>query len=101
MTKRMTCVFDCDVRSIKGNPFHLETPFGRPIIIDDGNLAVECEQLREALEAWDFCRSSVTVDRHDTEGANRLIKAVDLTYRALGSDSAPIDQSSPEGPKNG
>lgn len=39
--KRMTCVFDYDVKSFKGNPHHADTPFGRPVIINDGDLAAE------------------------------------------------------------
>ncbi len=45
--------------------------------------------MREALEAWNFCRSSLTVDDDDTEGANRLVMAAELTDHALGSNPTP------------
>ena len=51
MTKRMTCVFDCDVRSLLGNPHQIDTPFGRPIVIHDGDLAAECDQLEVEADA--------------------------------------------------
>ncbi len=39
--KRMTCVFDYDVREFAGNPHHADTPFGCPVIVSDGDLAAE------------------------------------------------------------
>ncbi len=40
MTKReqyFTAVFKGDLQAIDGNPFHVETPFGRPIAIARGD----------------------------------------------------------------
>lgn len=50
MTKRMTCVFDFDLLSLKSNPFHADTPFGRPAIISDGDLAAEYDALEAEIE---------------------------------------------------
>ena len=32
-----TIVFECDIRKIQGNPFYIDTTFGRPIIISKGD----------------------------------------------------------------
>ncbi len=50
MTKRMTCVFDFDLLSLKSNPFHADTPFGHPVIISDGDLAGEYDELEAKIE---------------------------------------------------
>ena len=47
----MTAVFEYDVKAFPTNPFHVDTPFGRPILIARGNLADECDALRAKLEA--------------------------------------------------
>lgn len=49
-TPKMTCVFDCDVRSLAINPHKAETPFGQPTIVSVGDLAAENYRLREALQ---------------------------------------------------
>lgn len=32
-----TIVFEYDIRKVKGNPFHVGTPFGRPVVISKGD----------------------------------------------------------------
>lgn len=41
----MTCVFACDVRSLQSNPFHIDTPFGKPLVVSDGDLAGEFDRM--------------------------------------------------------
>ena len=38
-----TIVFECDLRKIEGNPFHIDTPFGKPLIICKGDQLTEPE----------------------------------------------------------
>lgn len=46
----MTVVFRMDVRAIKGNPFLLDTPFGRPVTIGIGDAFEQADDLREEVE---------------------------------------------------
>ena len=46
MTERYrycTIVFEFDLRKIKGNPFDVETPFGKPMVISIGNQLSESD----------------------------------------------------------
>ena len=45
-----TMVFAGDIGANKGNPFHIETPYGKPVAIGRGNAFDEIEELRAALE---------------------------------------------------
>lgn len=36
--KYTSALFECDIRSFKNNPHLFDTPFGRPIILQDGNV---------------------------------------------------------------
>lgn len=54
---RMTCVFAYNVRDFQKNPFFVDTPFGRPVIVSVGDvcserddLETERDELRAALE---------------------------------------------------
>ena len=49
---KTTVLFDGDVRTLDGNPFHMETPFGSPLQIDRGNIFEENDRLRSALEPF-------------------------------------------------
>lgn len=51
MSERMTCVFECDVRSYKGNPFHASTPFGKPVVVSDSDLAAEHDMQEDRADA--------------------------------------------------
>ena len=44
---RMTAVFACDLRKFNGNPFHQDTPFGRPITTCIGD-ALEPDPMADA-----------------------------------------------------
>ncbi len=45
-----TIFFECDIRQFKGNPFHVETPFGRPVTIAVGDVFEERDRLEDELE---------------------------------------------------
>lgn len=49
--KFMTCVLPMSVRDFGGNPHKVETPFGMPLIIADGNLAAEVDRLQRELDS--------------------------------------------------
>ncbi len=46
---RMTCVFEMNVRTFNGNPHHTETPFGKPVIVSDGDLAARVDHLEQMV----------------------------------------------------
>lgn len=51
-TKFMTAVFQCDLRSVRGNPHRIDTPFGCAEAVAIGNMLEEhhnIEQLNTAL----------------------------------------------------
>lgn len=45
-----TILFEGDIKDIKGNPFKVETPFGRPKQIATEDVMAYAERLEEALE---------------------------------------------------
>ena len=45
-----TIVFEGDIGAINGNPFHIETPYGKPVAIGRGDAFAELDELRAALE---------------------------------------------------
>ena len=47
----MTCVFACDVRTFEGNPHHAETPFGKPLVVSDGDLAGDYDRMEARADA--------------------------------------------------
>ncbi len=51
MTKRMTCVFDFDVKSLDTNPHRVHTPFGHAVIVSDSDLAAEVDAKDAAIAA--------------------------------------------------
>ena len=45
---RMTAVFEYDLKQHPGNPFHTDTPFGRPLVLQPGDFSeVDCEAVAE------------------------------------------------------
>lgn len=46
-----TVVFHGHPRNIEGNPFNVESPFGKVTIISVGNAVADADRFREALEA--------------------------------------------------
>lgn len=48
---RFTLIFDGDIIDFEGNPFHVDTPFGRPQVVSVGDLAQERDKFEEALHA--------------------------------------------------
>ena len=45
---RMTAVFEYDLKSHPGNPFHTDTPFGRPLVLELGDFSeADCEAVAE------------------------------------------------------
>lgn len=50
MGERFTVVFEGNVRRFDGNPFHADTPFGRPRVIDADDVCAERDRLTLALE---------------------------------------------------
>lgn len=49
-TDRFTLVFEGDVRKIIGNPFHIETQYGKPIAVACGDALREADIAREAID---------------------------------------------------
>lgn len=47
MTEGFTAFFRCDIRKIKENPHHIETPFGKATIIGVGDIFTERDNLEE------------------------------------------------------
>ena len=50
---RMTAVFECDIQKIEGNPFHIETPFGKAISVGIGDAFSEIEELEARADLCD------------------------------------------------
>lgn len=48
---RFTLIFNGDIIDFKGNPFHVDTPFGRPQVVSVGDLAQERDRFEDALHA--------------------------------------------------
>jgi len=48
-TRYITVKFEFDLRTLEGNPFFLETPFGRPIQIGLGDIFQERDDLEERV----------------------------------------------------
>ena len=48
---RFTLIFDGDIIDFEGNPFHVDTPFGRPQVVSVGDLAHERDRIEDALHA--------------------------------------------------
>lgn len=42
---RTTCVFECDVRNFEGNPHHIVTPLGPPVVVQVGDACAEIDRL--------------------------------------------------------
>ena len=54
-----TLIFDGDIHDYPTNPFLTDTPFGRPKIVDAGNLADERDKLQAEVERLrNDCRPS-------------------------------------------
>lgn len=83
----MTCVFACDVRTFDGNPHHADTPFGRPLVVSDGDLAGNFDRmearadeatalLEEALAAFNRIAAATSVDwiHKEARCAARLLR---------------------------
>lgn len=49
-TTKCTMVFDCDIRKFEGNPFHAETPFGKPGKVQIGDVMAELDMANEELD---------------------------------------------------
>lgn len=52
-----TLVFDGDLSAFRGNPFHVETPFGKPLACGLGNIM---EREAEAVAAADALAEALT-----------------------------------------
>lgn len=48
--KYFTVVFEGDIGKIPGNPFKVESIWGRPVVLSRGNLADECDNLEVEIE---------------------------------------------------
>lgn len=49
MTK-CTLVFECDIKKFSSNPFHSDTPFGKPYGVAVGDLMERCAALEAMVE---------------------------------------------------
>lgn len=47
---RFTVVFEGDAKAIPRNPFHVESPFGKPLVISLGDVTAINDDLIAALE---------------------------------------------------
>ena len=87
--ERMTAIFECDLRTIAGNPHHIDTTFGRAVTLSIGDLSQELDAAlaeRDALEkaaigamtiingALDTCATEATL-RRDIRAAVVVIRA--------------------------
>ena len=84
VAKQFTVVFDGDLRAFKPNPFHTDTPFGRPVACGIGNFferedeaADTITQMEQALRA---IRSAWPVGGRNT---NEQADALVLVNKAL------------------
>lgn len=59
---RFTVVFEGDLAAIKGNPFKIESAFGKATVIANEDLAEEIEKLRHDLERYMEIASSESGD---------------------------------------
>lgn len=48
--KYTSLCFEFDLRTMAGNPFHADTPFGRPVIVSVVNVFEERDRLQERVE---------------------------------------------------
>lgn len=48
-----TIVFECNLRQFKGNPLHVDTPFGRPVLVAVGNVTEDRDWLESQLRDLD------------------------------------------------
>ncbi len=59
-TERDRCfvsvLFEFDIKSIPGNPFDIETPFGKPVTIGLGDVFAERDDLEEKANAMEVSR---------------------------------------------
>jgi hypothetical protein len=46
-----TVVFEGDLSTIQGNPFHIESVWGKPVTIGRGDMLAQIESLCESIEA--------------------------------------------------
>ena len=42
-------VFECNLRQFDGNPLHVDTPFGRPVLVAVGNVTEDRDWLEAQL----------------------------------------------------
>ena len=70
-----TIVFECDIRKTKGNPFHIDTPFGRPVIISKGDQLSEDDE-----EFYDYVDNP---DEERSEGYNENWNSPENAKRRL------------------
>lgn len=48
----VTLVFKCDPRSVSGNPFDIDTPYGRPRCVSLGDITDYADRLEEICHAF-------------------------------------------------
>ncbi len=48
-TEFVTIMFEFDITSLEGNPFKVETPFGKPVIIGLGDIFEQRDELEERV----------------------------------------------------
>ena len=61
MSERATMVFDIDIKTFSGNPFRMDTPFGKPETIAPGDQLERSDRLENAL-MWIRDHDPQTVD---------------------------------------
>ncbi len=48
--KYVTMVFECNLKTVAGNPFKIETPYGIPISVGLGDAFTERDDLEDEIE---------------------------------------------------
>jgi len=95
----MTAVFACDLRKFKGNPFHQDTPFGRPITACIGD-ALEADlaptpqdarvtALVEALKMADQAIMENTTDQDLLMWSETIVSHIRAALAAFDKDATP------------
>ena len=81
-----TIVFNGKLNDYAGNPFHADTPFGKPQLVSDGDLSDRVDDLEEALQRivqWSEAYPIDIFPQLDWKKAAELLKAGGITLDAV------------------
>lgn len=81
-----TIVFDGNLKDYNGNPFHTETPFGKPQVVSDGDATDRADDLEEALQRivqWSEAYPIDIFPEPDLKKARELLASGGITLDAI------------------